>query len=403
MRLLCLVTVLLWGSVVRAEDWQVRGRVVDEAGRPVAGATVAYFWSANGTGKRADGTPLDVTKDDELRELWAHEGEMQPRGRSATTAEDGSFVTTLHGRAHAVMAMDAGRKRGGIVRVAEGKEEAPVAITLGPLVRVRGKFASKAGEKAPVWTNVYVLLPADATRPIDSLRVAHCASFDARFELWLPPGKYVLDAYAESNSVNEIDLRVEPDREIVVSVDSPEHDVGVLELQSTASERQKRVIELKTAGKWGDYTKEYGKSPPPWNVVDARGVKKDVRLSDFRGKWVLIDFWGFSCPACLGTDLPALMKFYDEYAAERDRFEILAFCIDSENDLKSLVDVDRLLVPIVAHVWKGRTLPFPQLLDPSFTTAQRYGLRGYGAKLLIDPEGNLVEGDENTLAERLKR
>jgi hypothetical protein len=28
-------------------------------------------------------------------------------------------------------------------------------------------------------------------------------------------------------------------------------------------------------------------------VTDARGVKRDVQLSDFKGKWVLIEFWGF--------------------------------------------------------------------------------------------------------------
>jgi hypothetical protein len=37
----------------------------------------------------------------------------------------------------------------------------------------------------------------------------------------------------------------------------------------------------------------YGKEPPAWNVTGARGVGKDVKLSDFKGKWVLLEFWGY--------------------------------------------------------------------------------------------------------------
>jgi len=39
--------------------------------------------------------------------------------------------------------------------------------------------------------------------------------------------------------------------------------------------------------------KHVGKAPPEWNVTDARGVAKTVKISDFKGKWVMIEFWGF--------------------------------------------------------------------------------------------------------------
>jgi hypothetical protein len=48
-------------------------------------------------------------------------------------------------------------------------------------------------------------------------------------------------------------------------------------------------------------------------------------------------------------------------------------------------------------------LPFPALLDPTFQTWERYGLPGLGTVLLIDPEGNLVKGDETVLAEKLMK
>ena len=50
------------------------------------------------------------------------------------------------------------------------------------------------------------------------------------------------------------------------------------------------------------------------------------------------------------------------------------------------------------HAW-GKPMPFPVLLDPSFTTCERYGLAGvWSVLILIDPQGNLVKGDEKVLA-----
>ncbi len=75
--------------------------------------------------------------------------------------------------------------------------------------------------------------------------------------------------------------------------------------------------------------------------------------------------------------------------------------MDVEGELKSVADLDKRLQPIVKNVW-GKPLPFPVLLDPSFTTMERYGLPGFGTLILIDPEGKLMKGDETVLAEKLK-
>ena len=69
--------------------------------------------------------------------------------------------------------------------------------------------------------------------------------------------------------------------------------------------------------------------------------------------------------------------------------------------MTSIADVDRELDPIVKFVWE-KPLPFPILLDPSMTTLERFGVPGYEA-ILIDPDGKLVEGDEATLANVLKK
>jgi AhpC/TSA family protein len=95
------------------------------------------------------------------------------------------------------------------------------------------------------------------------------------------------------------------------------------------------------------------------------------------------------------------MRFYDDHQRQRDRFEIIAFCIDFDGELKTIEQLDQKLEPIVEHAW-GRPLPFPILLDPSFTTLERFGLRGLRTVFLIDPQGNLQKGDETDLARILE-
>jgi thiol-disulfide isomerase/thioredoxin len=227
------------------------------------------------------------------------------------------------------MAMDQSRQRGGLVLLPKGYAGAPLEIRIGPLVKVRGKFEGPQAGQSPGWTHVYTLVPADPTRPLHTNRLGSCGSYEGRFEMSLPPGRYLLNGYNE-----QFNLRLNPDKEIVLSQQTPEVDLGVVRLSADIS--MDRVKRSKASGAWGDYTKHFGQQPPRWYINDARGVKKDVQLSDFKGKWVLLDFWGFGCRPCLWTGLPKLTKFYEDHAAQRDRFEILAICCDYDNEFKTI-------------------------------------------------------------------
>ena len=383
-------------GAVRAGDIEIRGRVVDEAGKPVADAAIDYFWRANGSGRGSDGKFLDMKIESNIKLLWANVGKMEPMHPDAKTGPDGRFSLKLNEIYHAVMAMDQSRQRGGLVLLPKGYAGAPIEIRVGPLVKVRGKFEGPQAGQSPGWTHVYTLVPPDPTHPLHTDRLVSCGSYEGRFEMSLPPGRYLLNGYRDQR-----DLLLQPDKEIVLSDRTPDVDLGVLRLSADMS-MEDRVKRSKESGAWGDYTKHYGQQLPRWHINDARGVGKDVQLSNFKGRWVLLDFWGFGCRPCLWTGLPNLMKFYEEHAAERDRFEILAICCDYDNEFKTMADVDRRLSPIVEHVWGGKTLPFPVLLDSSFKTWESFGLPGMGTVLLIDPEGKLVKGDETVLAAKLR-
>jgi thiol-disulfide isomerase/thioredoxin len=377
---------------------EIRGRVVDEKGQPVADAVVADFWRANGTGKDRDGKYLDLKIEENVKTFWGHLGEMEPTGRPqiATTEADGQFTVTLPTSSHAVMAMDQQRQRGGLLLVPKGKEQESMEIRLGPLTKVRGSLRGpRVGEK-PGWTHVYLNLPDDLSRPLDSTRLVSCGSFEARFAMSVPPGRYVLHGYNEA-----LDAFLAPDKEIELPAGRAEVDLGVLMLSSARSATSVKIERSKSSGGWIEVANRYGKPAPPWHLTDARGISKDAQIKDFKGKWLLIYFWGFGCAPCLKTGLPSLANFYRDHSAERDQFEVVSFCVDEDGELMSIDALDRKLAPVIKHVWGGKALPFPVVLDASFLTLESFGIATFGPQL-IDPEGNLVKGDESVLAEKLK-
>ena len=378
---------------------EIRGRVVDERGQPVPDAVVDSFWKANGTGKDRDGKPLNLKIAENVKKFWGHLGEMEPCSpRAATTGSDGQFTLSISTSYHAVMAMDRQRQRGGQLVLPKAKEQEPIEIRIGPLGKVRGSLRGPAVGEKPTWTHVYLNLPDDLTRPLDTTRLVSCGSNDARFELSVPPGHYVLQGYNET-----LDAWVVPDKEIDLAAGTAEVDLGVLTLSKTKSHTGAKIERAKSMGTWVDVATRFGKPAPTWHITDARGISKDAQIKDFKGKWVLIYFWGFGCVPCLKTGLPSLAKFYDEHAADRDRFEIVAFCLDDylAGGPASIAAMDRQLEPVVKQVWGGRALPFPVVLDASFQSMEIFGISTFGP-LLVDPEGNLMNGDEGVLAEKLK-
>jgi len=86
--------------------------------------------------------------------------------------------------------------------------------------------------------------------------------------------------------------------------------------------------------------------------------------------------------------LPELIAFYEDHAADRDKFEILAIHDDA---VKSFGDLDKKLARIKKENWQGKDLPFPILLDGKKKTHTLYGIRSWPTGLLIDPEGRLVD------------
>lgn len=402
--LLLLVAVAPVASAMGADHArEIRGRVLDQNGKPVANVDVSFAWSANGPPNGKNGNLYDFETAAGRKFKLDNHGKMFPLGdieHPTRTRADGRFSINLLPYRHHLLAIDRAHDRGALAILPAERHDAEIEMRLAPLVRVKGLVQGPAlGQRTEAVAMMHIV--GDPARPLDATTLANDWTLGGRLQFSLPPGRYRLKVYNSPGDGSE-DASVEPDKELLLTNNSPEIDLGVLRLSPYKLRVTGRIARSQAAGTWGDCTKHYGEIPPRWNVVDARGVKADAQISDFKGKWVLAYFWGFGCTPCLKHRIPQLIKFYEDHRAQRDRFEIVALCMDPEGRLKSMADFDKEAQPLVAHVWK-KPLPFPVLLDPTFKTWERYGLPAWGILILIDPQGRMVKGDEAVLAEHLLR
>lgn len=135
-----------------------------------------------------------------------------------------------------------------------------------------------------------------------------------------------------------------------------------------------------------------GKKAPGFTQNDPDG--NPVSLSDFQGKYVLLDFWASWCGPCRQEN-PNLVK---AYAAYKDKgFEILGVSLDNKDGKEAWVkaiEKDGLTWTQVSDLnsWNNEV-------------ARSYGVRAVPQSYLIDPQGVIVaqnlrgEALEETLAE----
>ncbi|RFU70407.1 TlpA family protein disulfide reductase [Peribacillus saganii] len=84
-----------------------------------------------------------------------------------------------------------------------------------------------------------------------------------------------------------------------------------------------------------------GAKAPDIQLSDLDG--NTVKLSDLKGKKVMLNFWATWCPPCK-EEMPAMQDFYNEMD---DNEAILSVNIDPENDVKDFAGKMGITFPIV--------------------------------------------------------
>jgi cytochrome c biogenesis protein CcmG/thiol:disulfide interchange protein DsbE len=111
----------------------------------------------------------------------------------------------------------------------------------------------------------------------------------------------------------------------------------------------------------------------PVDPLPALGSSSELSLADFRGKWVLVNFWASWCEPCR-TESPALERFHREN--RRRGFTVLG------------IDTQDLTGDGLAFV-REFGLTYPHLRDADGDAADAWGTTGVPESFLVDPGGRL--------------
>ena len=119
---------------------------------------------------------------------------------------------------------------------------------------------------------------------------------------------------------------------------------------------------------------QVGKTAPDFNLPGIDG--KTIRLSDYRGKVVLVNIWATWCRPCV-AEMPSMETLYQRLKGQA--FEILAVSIDTEGS--------KVVVPFM----EKHGLTFPALIDPQGITKAAYNLTGVPESFIINQKGLLAQ------------
>ncbi|HDZ21997.1 MAG TPA: redoxin domain-containing protein, partial [Phycisphaerae bacterium] len=304
---------------------KIRLKVVDESGEPVAGALVGRHASwddlppgypgesgfhvyamsnaAKRTGKRG-------------AVLLRHEDVFQ---RGLPKDFPTALVVIHEGRKIGVM--------GAVVPTAAGRSG---LLTLQPLTRVYGKLTStslaKLGRKL-YWTS------ADVN--IGRLEPLSCGSGYRRYDMLVPPGKYLLGVDGNDTFHAWKKLTIKPgQRSIRTDLDLP-------------ADRLARL---------------YGKRAPELKGIQGWNKFGPTTLKELRGKVVLLDFWGYWCGPCVYS-IPNLMELHDKYHDKG--LEIIGI---HDNSVKSMRQLSAKCREVKKELWGGRDIPFRVAIDGATKT-----------------------------------
>lgn len=258
------------------------------------------------------------------------------------------------------------RKIGGLIQVSRKHLGKRIDLKMEPVCHIKGQLACSGLKELDLpleWTNVYVYW--------GNLRPFQCSSNQQRFEFYLPPGQYKLRAYGTRTYSKEVNIDIKPGQHnLELSIDLSADKLATL----------------------------FGKPAPEFRRIKGWKNGGPVKLADFRGKVVLLEFWGYWCGPCV-REMPRLMELHDAFSDKG--LVIIAVHNDTAD---SIEEMDSKLANIRKKYWDGQDLPFLVALDGGGTTKIKgtnetakgattatYGVTSFATTVLIDREGRVVK------------
>lgn len=161
--------------------------------------------------------------------------------------------------------------------------------------------------------------------------------------------------------------------------------IGLLCLAACASSSQKDAGSPAAAGKPAETTPaltkaELGKPAPNFTLTDLDG--KQHKLSDYRGKIVVLEWFSPSCPYCVYAYSEGPLKEQPERLAKEG---VVWLSVNSQNPKHPGANVDKNKAFVKAHEMEA-----PLLMDADGTVGRAYGAKTTPHCFVIDVKGVLV-------------
>jgi thiol-disulfide isomerase/thioredoxin len=112
---------------------------------------------------------------------------------------------------------------------------------------------------------------------------------------------------------------------------------------------------------------------PPFLFTDASG-QSQIKLSDFKGRWVLLNIWATWCPYC-AAEMPSLDQLQEKMG---DRLVVLP------------VSVEKNGTTAVPGFYRRHGIArLPVAVDPDGSAWRLFRVRAIPSTYLIDPDGKI--------------
>ncbi|HIE53784.1 MAG TPA: TlpA family protein disulfide reductase, partial [Chromatiaceae bacterium] len=111
---------------------------------------------------------------------------------------------------------------------------------------------------------------------------------------------------------------------------------------------------------------------PQFELTDIDG--RIYRLSDYRGKVLIVNFWATWCPPCR-EEMPSMERAWQEIKDQQ--MVMIAINVGEDEDA-------------VFQFTASYPVTFPLLLDQDSEVAGAWGVRGLPTTYVVDPQGRIV-------------
>lgn len=112
---------------------------------------------------------------------------------------------------------------------------------------------------------------------------------------------------------------------------------------------------------------------------------KKVKLSDLKGKIIVLDFWATWCGPCRSS-FPNMQKLVNDYKNHNVEFLFIdTWEGNQEEKVKNKV----------TEFLKDKNYTFNVLYDFTSEVSKQYKIKGIPAKIVIDKEGNIISANSS--------